>query len=118
MADSTRFTAEAKAELLTIVARTQERTAWPVRRILPHLGLSLAPGLRVAPATTSTLPPPPPADVDRGLKDDLRSLERERIERALEQCGGNQSRAAEVLGMPRRTLVRRLAQYGIGGKKP
>ncbi len=29
------------------------------------------------------------------------------------QCGGNQTRAAELLGMPRRTLVKRLAQYGI-----
>jgi transposase InsO family protein len=42
VADSTRFTAEAKAELLAIVTLTQERTDWPVRRILPHLGLSLA----------------------------------------------------------------------------
>ncbi|HEX6272265.1 MAG TPA: sigma 54-interacting transcriptional regulator [Polyangiaceae bacterium] len=40
-------------------------------------------------------------------------IERERIVRALESCGGNQSRAADVLGMSRRTLVRRIAQLGL-----
>ena len=39
--------------------------------------------------------------------------ERQRILDALTECAGNQSRAAEVLGMPRRTLVKRLAEYGI-----
>jgi DNA-binding NtrC family response regulator len=39
--------------------------------------------------------------------------EQQRIVAALEQCGGNQSRAAELLGMPRRTLVRKLGQYGL-----
>ena len=39
--------------------------------------------------------------------------ERARIIAALERCAGNQTRAAEALGMPRRTLVKRLAQYGI-----
>ncbi|HTJ41953.1 MAG TPA: sigma 54-interacting transcriptional regulator [Kofleriaceae bacterium] len=39
--------------------------------------------------------------------------ERARIIAALEQCAGNQTRAAELLGMPRRTLVKRLGQYAI-----
>jgi DNA-binding NtrC family response regulator len=39
--------------------------------------------------------------------------ERERIAQALQACGGNQSRAAESLGMPRRTLVRRIAILGL-----
>ena len=41
------------------------------------------------------------------------STERERIERALAASAGNQSRAAEALGMARRTLVRKIAQLGI-----
>jgi two-component system, NtrC family, response regulator AtoC len=39
--------------------------------------------------------------------------ERERILDALTRCGGNQSRAAELLDMPRRTFVRRLAELDI-----
>lgn len=42
MRESTRFSAEAKAELLTVVARTRERTGWTLRRILHQLGLSKA----------------------------------------------------------------------------
>src|SRR5690606_40694241 len=34
--------------------------------------------------------------------------ERDRIVRALEACGGNQTRAAKMLGMSRRTLINRL----------
>ena len=37
-------------------------------------------------------------------------IERLAIERALEACGGNQSEAAKLLQMPRRTLVHKLAQ--------
>ncbi len=41
------------------------------------------------------------------------SSERERIASALEQSGGNQSRAAKLLGISRRTLVNRLNQFGF-----
>ena len=39
--------------------------------------------------------------------------ERERILAALEQCVGNQTRAAELLGISRRTLVSRLSEYNL-----
>ena len=38
----TRFSAEVKAELLALVARTQARTGWTLRRILHRLGLTKA----------------------------------------------------------------------------
>lgn len=41
------------------------------------------------------------------------ALERQRILEALEACGGNQTRAAEALGISRRTLVTRLGEYGL-----
>ncbi|MFO0547133.1 MAG: sigma 54-interacting transcriptional regulator [Polyangiaceae bacterium] len=47
------------------------------------------------------------------LKDQLDDLERTRILAALDECGGNQSRAAEKLGMSRRTLVARLSAWGM-----
>jgi DNA-binding NtrC family response regulator len=39
--------------------------------------------------------------------------ERDRIMRALEACGGNQTRAARLLGISRRTLVNRLDEYNL-----
>lgn len=39
--------------------------------------------------------------------------ERERIERALRECAGNQTHAARMLGISRRTLLNRLDEYGI-----
>jgi DNA-binding NtrC family response regulator len=39
--------------------------------------------------------------------------ERDRIANALEQSGGNQSRAAQLLGISRRTLVNRLDEFGF-----
>jgi DNA-binding NtrC family response regulator len=39
--------------------------------------------------------------------------ERDRINQALRECAGNQSRAAKLLGISRRTLVNRLDEYGI-----
>jgi DNA-binding NtrC family response regulator len=47
------------------------------------------------------------------LQTELRALERSKILAALERCGGNQSEAARQLGMPRRTLVSRLAELGV-----
>ncbi len=43
----------------------------------------------------------------------LLDSERDRIAQALVECGGNQSRAAESLGIPRRTFVRKLAELGL-----
>ncbi|HSU41857.1 MAG TPA: sigma 54-interacting transcriptional regulator, partial [Polyangiaceae bacterium] len=53
-------------------------------------------GQHTAGASLATVPPSTDA-----------SSERDRIARALVECGGNQSRAAAALGMPRRTFVRR-----------
>jgi DNA-binding NtrC family response regulator len=47
------------------------------------------------------------------LRDDLKGEEQRRIMGALDHCQGNQSKAAQLLGMPRRTLVERLRAYGI-----
>lgn len=44
--------------------------------------------------------------------DDVDSEEK-RIRQALSECGGNQTRAAKLLGVSRRTLTRRLSHYDI-----
>jgi DNA-binding NtrC family response regulator len=95
---------------------------------------SLSPPLREPRATTArlaepavTAPPPLRHDDTTGRRDaitleglapsELRQLateaERARIIDALGKCAGNQTRAAEMLGMARRTLVKKLARYGI-----
>lgn len=43
----------------------------------------------------------------------LESMERQRIVQALEQCGGNQTQAAQLLGMSRRTFVNRVSAMGL-----
>jgi two-component system, NtrC family, response regulator AtoC len=52
-----------------------------------------------------------------GLYEDARraarALERRRIAEAMERCGGNQTRAAKLLRISRRTLVARLTEYGF-----
>lgn len=47
------------------------------------------------------------------LKDAVEEIERERILDALRQCAGNQTKAAQMLGISRRTLLNRLDQYGL-----
>lgn len=50
---------------------------------------------------------------DSGLRGEVGAFERARIVEALEKCNGNQTRAAELLGISRRTLLSRLDAYGL-----
>jgi transcriptional regulator with GAF, ATPase, and Fis domain len=52
-------------------------------------------------------------DAPGNLRGAVDAFERERIVTTLEQCGGNQSRAARMLGLSRRSLLRRLDEYGV-----
>lgn len=47
------------------------------------------------------------------LRSDLAAFERQRIVEALERCAGNQTKAAQLLGISRRTLVSRLGEYNL-----
>jgi DNA-binding NtrC family response regulator len=51
----------------------------------------------------------------RPLDDVVEEVERGEIENALRHTEGNRSRAAELLGINRRSLLRRLKKYGIAG---
>lgn len=55
----------------------------------------------------------PAADQGATLRGDLDAIERQRILDAVARANGNQTKAAVLLGMPRRTLVTRLSEYGV-----
>ena len=93
--------------------------------ILPE---HLPPGLLAPPASGSPSPSPSPSSASteaaarpaapvagggENLQGEIRSLERQRIVEALSRCGGNQSKAAELLGISRRTLVSRLSEFDL-----
>lgn len=49
------------------------------------------------------------------LKEALQRREKEIIEEALSSCGGNITKAAKILGIPRQTLQYKLRKFGIKG---
>ncbi|MBK8256990.1 MAG: sigma 54-interacting transcriptional regulator [Polyangiaceae bacterium] len=58
----------------------------------------------------------PKKTADRSAADvrsSVRDFERERIEAALKEAGGNRTRAAEILGLPRRTLIYKLSKMRL-----
>ena len=68
----------------------------------------LQPAMPVARTPLVTSPPR-----STGLAADLDRVEREQITRALTEAGGNKQAVAQRLGISRRTLYRRLAEYGL-----
>jgi transcriptional regulator with GAF, ATPase, and Fis domain len=77
----------------------------------PLMPEHLAPGGTVSPPSSLRRTTPPASGLH--IKDEVMALERQRILEALERAGGNQTEAARLLDMPRRTLICRLDQYGI-----
>lgn len=66
-------------------------------------------------ASSASVPVRDPAQTQPigNLRQELGSLERQRMIDALEKCAGNQTAAAAMLGIPRRTFVAKLAAYNI-----
>jgi DNA-binding NtrC family response regulator/TolB-like protein len=60
----------------------------------------------------------PSGDVDRSLRETVGDFERSQLIAALESAGGNLSRTAELLGVPRNTLRYRLEKHGLRSDAP
>jgi len=95
----------------------------PGDTILPqHLPPSLLKAVSSPAAPVTGSVPAPKAAVSgadghptaaKDLHGEIKALERDRITDALDRCGGNQSQAAELLGISRGTLLSRLAAFGL-----
>ena len=121
------------AEAMTLL----ERYSWPgnireLRNVMERAVLlctdeAILPDHLPLEKMIATLPPaplvraPPPDDAAPDtrasgapdLRGEMVALERKHIIETLERCGGNQTRAAELLGISRRTLTNRLNAHGL-----
>jgi len=85
----------------------------------PEAGFGQPPVSDLPQRVTVPVPPQPHATAEAalGLHEAARRaaqvIERRRIAEAMERCGGNQTRAAQLLRISRRTLVARLTEYGF-----
>lgn len=110
------------SDLLDVARLNQEiRT---IRRELEHVIQRAAVHCRVGDIRLTHLdfladkvrPGAPEAEREDGtltLRDRARQAERESILRALEQCGGNRTRAAQLLGIDRSWLYSKLRKYQL-----
>ncbi|WP_433934514.1 sigma 54-interacting transcriptional regulator [Sorangium cellulosum] len=69
------------------------------------------------PNSGSAAPPAVALPQFRPLGEEIKDLERQRIQEALDAASGVQTRAAALLGMPIRTFTSKLKQYGIEPRK-
>lgn len=81
----------------------------------PVQALPSPPPIAAPPSSMPAMPPqaglPSIAPAGGTIRDAFAEVERERILDAMEKCGGNQSRAAKMLGISRTTLIKRLEAY-------
>jgi DNA-binding NtrC family response regulator len=79
-----------------------------------HLPSTLTTAASEAERASGSTEPQGPVEMDPQRFDaQLESLARARIVEALGRCGGNQTQAAKLLGIARRTFVARLVELGI-----
>jgi len=93
---------------LVLMRKSDTLKVSDLQRLTPRSG-SVAPVIQTTTAHGDLpLGPLPPGGVS------LVEMEKEIIHRALEICGGNRSKTAQFLAIPRHVLVYRLEKYGTG----
>ena len=94
---------------LTFTRSGERRRSSATTVSFPTGGAPIGPAGAVPPVQSS----PTPADPAPPLLDDAQRADRDRIRQALEDCAGNQTRAAKKLGMSRTAFVTKLRIYRI-----
>ena len=89
----------------------------PAEKMSSHFAARRIAHAATPPAAPAPLPAPPGLRgaplVPAELREQLAEAERQRIVEALSRCAGNQTEAAQALGISRRTLVKRLTAFNI-----
>jgi DNA-binding NtrC family response regulator len=97
----------------------------PIRPSPPSAAPAGAPAPSPSASVTASTPPPPTSEplsapTEGGLKDLVRAraaeLERDLIIRALEETGGNVTRAAKLLQISRKSLQTKMKEFGLRGE--
>ncbi|HTQ03930.1 MAG TPA: sigma 54-interacting transcriptional regulator [Polyangiaceae bacterium] len=95
--------------------RSSEQTLYP-KAATPSQGVPFS-GPDTVPDVAAVRPGAysfaPGVERSTSARPDAEDGERERILRALEQCAGNQTHAARMLGVSRRTLISRIERYNL-----
>ena len=73
---------------------------------------------RRPPEQEPAVPSAEPRSQFQPLDKEIRELECTRMQQALDAAGGNQRRAAQLIGMPLRTFVSKLTRYGLRERDP
>lgn len=93
---------------LLLVAALQQQVASQQQQLV-----ALDARLRALEMARPMMAPEAPSAKPAANISEHRQRERDEIARALEQTAWNRIEAAKVLGMPRRTLYRRMEEYGL-----
>jgi DNA-binding NtrC family response regulator/TolB-like protein len=93
-------------ERVAVLVEGTSITAW-------DLGLQEHAVAPSEPSSASEVDSPASRDPDRSLRESVGDFERSRLVAALESSGGNLSRTAALLGIPRNTLRYRLEKHGL-----
>ena len=118
--------------LMDFLAATVQGTVVEDKDLPPTVAAKIAPWMLPKPAESNAAPKAPsqtPRSSStasganeprkfRNLYDEIRELEKTRIQEALEEAEGVRNRAAELIGMPLRTLVTKIKLYGLGPAPP
>jgi two-component system response regulator AtoC len=101
---------------------------WPgnvreLKNVIEYCAATVTGGKLTATHLTERLGPAPALRVDgpttaapttfAPIADEIRALEIQRMTQALEVAGGNQTKAAEMIGMPLRTFFTKIRQYNL-----
>ena len=112
--DEVRLFAELRSaeQLLTQASAEEERVVATARLrvLLERMGAGRAMAMQVQSQYFEQLDGTPPVDLHQMV---MQQVERPLYETVMDYAGGNQSRAAAMLGISRSTLRKKLAQYEI-----